>query len=63
MKINKKIVLISAATILSTTPIIFINHNQSSVVQAAHQTATGTLRVDDSYAYVTGKGTISFNRL
>lgn len=62
MKINKKIVLISAATILSTTPIIFVNHNQSSVVQAAHQTATGTLRVDDSYAYVTGKGTISLRK-
>ena len=54
MKFNKKIAFVSAAVLLSTTPVL-INQTQSNVVQAAPQTATGTIKITDSYSYASGK--------
>lgn len=50
----KKITLISVAALMGVSPIV-VNQIKPTIVQAARQTATGTLKITDSYAYTSGK--------
>lgn len=50
MKFNKKIILISAATLMAVSPAIAINSNQPSTVQAAKKVSKKTITTNDSYA-------------
>ncbi|EEJ72849.1 SLAP domain-containing protein [Lactobacillus ultunensis] len=46
MKINKKIILISAATLMTLSPVAVISNNQSLTVQAAKKTSKKTITTD-----------------
>lgn len=50
MKINKKIILISAATLMAVSPAVAINSNQLSTVQAAKKASKKTITTNASYA-------------
>lgn len=54
MKVSNKLKLISVATLMAVTPIA-INQIKPTIVQAARQTTTGTLKVTESYVYSSGK--------
>lgn len=52
MKLNKKITLISIATLMTITPVAFLNNNHVQTVQAAKKITKKTIKLDyNSYLY------------